>query len=144
AQGTIAVKGGAGTITVNNSTGLQLVTNTINTGVSAPSVIQIVDQLQQQTTWYVYNPSASGGQQVSTYRTNSVNASAYNPAMLTGLSGTAGIQYAVKPNMYYQWVDTATLDRPTTSTQFDYGWHYTPNASGDNWTRTVSLVENVM
>ncbi|PSO18231.1 leukotoxin LktA family filamentous adhesin [Bradyrhizobium sp. MOS003] len=144
AQGTIAVKGGAGTINVNNSTGLQLVTNTINTGVSAPSVIQIVDQLQQQTTWYVYNPSASGGQQVSTYRTASVNASAYNPAMLTGLSGTAGIQYAVKPNMYYQWVDTATLDRPTTSTQFDYGWHYTPNASGDNWTRTVSLVENVM
>ncbi|WP_441235065.1 leukotoxin LktA family filamentous adhesin [Bradyrhizobium sp. 930_D9_N1_4] len=144
AQGTIAVKGGAGTITVNNSTGLGLVTNTINTGVSAPSVIQIVDQLQQQTTWYVYNPSASGGQQVSTYRTNSVNASAYNPAMLTGLSGTAGIQYAVKPNMYYQWVDTATLDRPTTSTQFDYGWHYTPNSSGDNWTRTVSLVENVM
>lgn len=144
AQGTIAVKGGAGTINVNNTTGLQLVTNTINTGVSAPSVIQIVDQLQQQTTWYVYNPSASGGQQVSTYRTNGVNASEYAGSMLTGLSGTAGIQYAVKPNMYYQWVDTATLDRPTTSTQFDYGWHYTPNASGDNWTRTVSLVENVM
>ncbi|QDP25202.1 leukotoxin LktA family filamentous adhesin [Bradyrhizobium cosmicum] len=143
-QGTIAVKGGAGTINVNNTTGLQLVTNTINTGVSAPSVIQIVDQLQQQTTWYVYNPSASGGQQVSTYRTNGVNASQYTGSMLTGLSGTAGIQYAVKPNMYYQWVDTATLDRPTTSTQFDYGWHYTPNASGDNWTRTVSLVENVM
>ncbi|AWM00458.1 leukotoxin LktA family filamentous adhesin [Bradyrhizobium amphicarpaeae] len=144
AQGTIAVKGGAGSITVNNTTGLQLVTNTINTGVSAPSVIQIVDQLQQQTTWYVYNPSASGGQQVSTYRTNGVNASQFTDSMLAGLSGTAGIQYAVKPNMYYQWVDTATLDRPTTSTQFDYGWHYTPNASGDNWTRTVSLVENVM
>ncbi|MDD1526699.1 leukotoxin LktA family filamentous adhesin [Bradyrhizobium sp. WBOS7] len=144
-QGTIAVKGGAGSITVNNTTGLQLVTNTINTGVSAPSVIQIVDQLQQQTTWYVYNPSAAGAQQVSTYRTAGVNASAYTGAMLTGMSGTAGIQYAVKPNMYYQWVDTATLDRPTTSTQFDYGWHYTPNAAtGENWTRTVSLVENVM
>jgi hypothetical protein len=143
-QGTIAVKGGAGTITVNNSTGLQLVTNTINTGVSAPSVIQIVDQLQQQTTWYVYNPSASGAQQVSTYRTAGVNASAFTAAMLTGTSGTAGIQYTVKPNMYYQWVDTATLDRPTTSTQFDYGWHYTPNSVGENWTRTVSLVENVM
>nr|WP_249153855.1 leukotoxin LktA family filamentous adhesin [Bradyrhizobium diazoefficiens] len=144
-QGTIAVKGGAGTITVNNSTGLQLVTNTINTGVSAPSVIQIVDQLQQQTTWYVYNPSASGGQQVSTYRTAGVNASAYTGAMLIGMSGTAGIQYAVKPNMYYQWVDTATLDRPATSTQFDYGWHYTPNAAtGENWTRSISLVENVM
>jgi hypothetical protein len=143
-QGTIAVKGGAGTITVNNSTGLQLVTNTINTGVSAPSVIQIVDQLKQQTTWYVYNPSAAGGQQVSTYQTSGVNASAYSSSMLAGLSGTAGIQYAPQANMYYQWVDTATLDRSTTSTQFDYGWHYTPNSVGDNWTRTVSLVSNVM
>ncbi|MBR0906203.1 leukotoxin LktA family filamentous adhesin [Bradyrhizobium liaoningense] len=144
-QGTIAVKGGAGSITVNNTTGLQLVTNTINTGVSAPSVIQIVDQLQQQTTWYVYNPSAAGAQQVSTYRTAGVNASAYTASMLTGMSGTANIQYAVKPNMYYQWVDTATLDRAATSTQFDYGWHYTPNAAtGENWTRTISLVENVM
>ena len=143
-QGTIAVKGGAGSITVNNTTGLQMVTNTINTGVSAPSVIQIVDQLQNQTTWYVYNPSAAGAQQVSTYRTTGVNASAFTDAMLTGMSGTAGIQYNVKQNMYYQWVDTATLDRPTTSTQFDYGWHYTPNSAGQNWTRTVSLVENVM
>ncbi len=89
-QGTIAVKGGAGTITVNNTTGLQLVTNTINTGVSAPSVIQIVDQLQQQTTWYVYNPSASGGQQVSTYRTAGVNASAYTAGMLTGIERNRG------------------------------------------------------
>ncbi|MBR0971143.1 leukotoxin LktA family filamentous adhesin [Bradyrhizobium japonicum] len=144
-QGTIAVKGGAGSITVNNSTGLQLVTNTINTGVSAPSVIEIVDQLQQQTTWYVYNPSAAGSQQVSTYRTSGVNASQYTDSMLTGLSGTAGIQYAPKANMYYQWVDTATLDRPTDSTQFDYGWHYTPNSTtGQNWTRTISLVSNVM
>lgn len=143
-QGTIAVKGGAGSITVNNTTGLQLVTNTINTGVSAPSVIEIVDQLKQQTTWYVYNPSAAGGQQVSTYQTSGVNASHYTDTMLTGLSGTAGIQYATKANMFYQWVDTATLDRPTSSTQFDYGWHYTPNsATGQNWTRTISLVSDV-
>lgn len=143
-QGTIAVKGGAGSITVNNTTGLQLVTNTINTGVSAPSVIEIVDQLKQQTTWYVYNPSAAGGQQVSTYQTSGVNASHYTDTMLTSLSGTAGIQYATKANMFYQWVDTATLDRPTSSTQFDYGWHYTPNsATGQNWTRTISLVSDV-
>ncbi|MGY4507986.1 leukotoxin LktA family filamentous adhesin [Bradyrhizobium sp. USDA 3650] len=143
-QGTIAVKGGAGSITVNNTTGLQLVTNTINTGVSAPSVIEIVDQLKQQTTWYVYNPSAAGGQQVSTYQTSGVNASQYTDTMLTSLSGTAGIQYATKANMFYQWVDTATLDRPTSSTQFDYGWHYTPNsATGQNWTRTISLVSDV-
>ena len=49
-----------------------------------------------------------------------------------------------RPTCYYQWVDTATLDRPPTSTQFDYGWTYTPNAAtGQNWTRTVSLVSNV-
>ncbi|MCK1369014.1 leukotoxin LktA family filamentous adhesin [Bradyrhizobium sp. 62] len=143
-QGTIAVKGGAGSIAVNNTTGLQLVTNTINTGVSAPSVIEIVDQLKQQTTWYVYNPSAAGGQQVSTYQTSGVNASHYTDTMLTSLSGTAGIQYATKANMFYQWVDMATLDRPTSSTQFDYGWHYTPNsATGQNWTRTISLVSDV-
>ena len=104
-------------------------------------MIEIVDQLKQQTTWYVYNPSAAGGQQVSTYQTSGVNASQYTDTMLTSLSGTAGIQYATKANMFYQWVDTATLDRPTSSTQFDYGWHYTPNsATGQNWTRTISLV----
>ncbi len=143
-QGNIIVNGGAGTITVNNTTGLQLVTNTINTGVSAASVIQIVDQLKQQTTWYVYNPAAPGGQQVSTYRTDSVTASQYNASMLAGVSGTAGLQYTPQANMYYQWVDTATLDRPGDSTQFDYGWHYTPNSTtGAIWTRTTSLVSNV-
>ena len=30
------INGGAGTVTVNNNTGLQLVTNTINTGVTTP------------------------------------------------------------------------------------------------------------
>ncbi|MET4326721.1 hypothetical protein ABIB80_002547 [Bradyrhizobium sp. i1.15.2] len=144
-QGNIIVNGGAGTITVNNTTGLQLVTNTINTGVSAASVIEIVDQLKAQTTWYVYNPAAPGGQQVSTYRTNSVNASQYDGSMLAATSGTAGLQYAPQANMYYQWVDTARLDRSTTSTQFDYGWQYTsrdPN-SGSSFVRTTSLVSDV-
>jgi hypothetical protein len=144
-QGNIIVNGGAGTITVNNTTGLQLVTNTINTGVSAASVIEIVDQLKAQTTWYVYNPAAPGGQQVSMYRTNSVNASQYDGSMLAGTSGTAGLRYAPQANMYYQWVDTATLDRSTTSTQFDYGWRYTsrdPN-SGSSFVRTTSLVSDV-
>ncbi|KJC41165.1 leukotoxin LktA family filamentous adhesin [Bradyrhizobium sp. LTSP857] len=143
-QGNIIVNGGAGTITVNNTTGVQLVTNTINTGVSAASVIEIVDQLKQQTTWYVYNPAAPGGQQVSTYQTNSVNASQYTSSMLAGTSGTSGLQYTPQANLYYQWVDTATLDRSTSATQFDYGWTYTPNSTtGAIWTRTTSLVSNV-
>ncbi|WP_354268854.1 beta strand repeat-containing protein [Bradyrhizobium japonicum] len=61
--------------------------------------------------------------------------------MLTARTGTAGVQYATQENMLYQWVDTATLDRLPTSTQFDYGWSFTPNqVTGENWTRSTSLV----
>ncbi|WP_426609924.1 leukotoxin LktA family filamentous adhesin [Bradyrhizobium sp. McL0616] len=141
-QGKLVINGGSGTVTVNNNTGLQLVTNTINTGVTTPSVIEIVDQLKAKTTWYVFDPTAASSQQVSKYEINSVNANQFDATMLAGTTGTAGVQYAPQANMYYQWVDTATLDRPVTSTQFDYGWTYTPNA-GQNWTRTVSLVSNV-
>ncbi|MBR1266082.1 leukotoxin LktA family filamentous adhesin [Bradyrhizobium sp. AUGA SZCCT0222] len=146
-QGNIVVNGGAGTITVNNTTGTTLVTNTINTGVSAASVIQIVDQLKQQTTWYVYNAAAPGGQQVSTYRTAGVNASGYNSGMLVGLSGTSGVVYQPLANQYYQWVDTATLTRPVTSTAADYGWTFSgvsANSPTYPYTQTTSLVSNVM
>ncbi|MBR1196473.1 leukotoxin LktA family filamentous adhesin [Bradyrhizobium sp. AUGA SZCCT0158] len=145
-QGNIIVNGGAGTITVNNTTGTTLVTNTINTGVSAASVIQIVDQLKQQTTWYVYNAAAPGGQQVSTYRTAGVNASGYNSGMLVGLSGTSGVVYQPQANQYYQWVDTATLTRPVTSTAADYGWTFSgvsANSPTYPYTQTTSLVSNV-
>ena len=47
-QGKLVINGGSGTVTVNNTTGLQLVTNTINTGVTTPSVIEIVDQLKAE------------------------------------------------------------------------------------------------
>lgn len=140
-QGNIEIKGGAGTVTVNNTSGLALVTNTINTGATAQSVVEIVDQLQGKTTWYVYDPKAASNQQVTKYQTNSVTAAAIDPSMLTARTGTAGIQYATQANMLYQWVDTATLDRLSTSTQFDYGWHFTPNqVTGANWTTTTSLV----
>ena len=143
-QGNIEIKGGAGTITVNNTSGLALVTNTINTGATAQSVVEIVDQLQGKTTWYVYDPKAASNQQVTKYETNSVTAAAVDPSMITSRTGTAGIQYATQANTLYQWVDTATLDRPTNSTQFDYGWHFTPNqATGANWTTTTSLVSGV-
>ncbi|MGL9622638.1 leukotoxin LktA family filamentous adhesin, partial [Bradyrhizobium sp. U531] len=140
-QGNIEIKGGAGTITVNNTSGLALVTNTINTGATAQSVVEIVDQLKGKTTWYVYDPKAASNQQVTKYETNSVTAAAVDPSMITSRTGTAGIQYATQANMLYQWVDTATLDRSTSSTQFDYGWAFTPNqTTGENWTRTTSLI----
>ncbi|MCP3442992.1 leukotoxin LktA family filamentous adhesin [Bradyrhizobium sp. CCGUVB14] len=138
-QGNIEIKGGAGTVTVNNTSGLQLVTNTINTSATAQSVVEIVDQLKGKTTWWVYDPKAASNQQVSRYETNSVTAAAIDPSMLAARTGTAGIQYATQENMLYQWVDTATLDRPTTSTQFDYGWSFTQTA-GQDWTRSISLV----
>ncbi|MBR0816923.1 leukotoxin LktA family filamentous adhesin [Bradyrhizobium liaoningense] len=140
-QGNIEIKGGAGTVTVNNTSGLQLVTNTINTSVTAQSVVEIVDQLKGKTTWWVYDPKAASSQQVSRYETNSVTAAAIDPSMLTARTGTAGVQYATQENMLYQWVDTATLDRLPTSTQFDYGWSFTPNqVTGENWTRSTNLV----
>ncbi|WP_298241882.1 leukotoxin LktA family filamentous adhesin [uncultured Bradyrhizobium sp.] len=140
-QGNIEIKGGAGTVTVNNTSGLALVTNAINTTATAQSVVEIVDQLQGKTTWYVYDPKAASNQQVTKYETNSVTAAAVDPSMITARTGTAGIQYATQANMLYQWVDTATVDRPTNSTQFDYGWHFTPNqTTGENWTRSISLV----
>ena len=145
-QGNIVVNGGAGTITVNNTTGTTLLTNTINTGVSAASVIQIVDQLKQQTTWYVYNAGAPGGQQVSTYRTAGVNASGYNAGMLVGLSGTSGVTYSPLANQYYQWVDTATLTRPITNNATDYGWTFSgvsANAANYPYNQTTALVSNV-
>ncbi|WP_441254224.1 leukotoxin LktA family filamentous adhesin [Bradyrhizobium sp. 613_E4_N2_2] len=140
-QGNIEIKGGAGTVTVNNTSGLQLVTNTINTSVTAQSVVEIVDQLKGKTTWWVYDPKAASSQQVSRYETNSVTAAAIDPSMLTARTGTAGVQYRTQENMLYQWVDTATLDRLPTSTQFDYGWSFTPNqVTGENWTRSTNLV----
>ncbi|WBL81227.1 leukotoxin LktA family filamentous adhesin [Bradyrhizobium xenonodulans] len=140
-QGNIEIKGGAGAVTVNNTSGLALVTNTINTGATAQSVVEIVDQLKGKTTWWVYDPKAASNQQVSRYEVNSVTAAAPDASMLAARTGTAGIQYATKENMLYQWVDTATLDRLPTSTQFDYGWSFTPNqVTGENWTRSTSLV----
>ena len=145
-QGNIVVNGGAGTITVNNTTGYQLVTNTINTGVSAASVVEIVDQLKQQTTWYVYNAAAPGGQQVSTYQANGVNASGYQSATLLGTSGPSGVTYSPEANQYYQWVDTATLTRPVTNDPSAYGWTFSgvsANSATYPYTETTSLVSNV-
>lgn len=149
AQGEIVVNGGAGTVNVNNTTGVTMVTNTINTGVTAASVVQIVDQLKNQTTWYVYNAGGAAGQQVTTYQAAGVNTSSYQNAgvQILGQSGPTGLVYRPAENMYYQWVDTATLTRPQTSQSNDYGWTFAganANSSTYPWTRSQpTLVANV-
>ena len=95
-QGQINVNGGAGTVTINNTTGVDLVTNTINTGVTAASVVEIVDQLKQKTTWFVYNAGASAGNQVTTYEANGVNNSGYQNAAVTGHSGPTGLELMLR------------------------------------------------
>ena len=145
-QGQINVNGGAGTVTINNTTGVDLVTNTINTGVTAASVVEIVDQLKQKTTWFVYNAGASAGNQVTTYEANGVNSSGYQNAAVTGHSGPTGLSYAPVANQYYQWVDTTTLTRPVTNDSNAYGWVFSgvsANSPTYPYSRTTSLVSNV-
>jgi len=148
AQGEIVVNGGAGTVNVVNTTGTTLVTNTINTGVTAASVVQIVDRLKNETTWYVYNAGAAAGQQVTTYWAAGTSTTSYQSQGVQnqGQSGPTGLIYRPKENMYYQWVDTATLTRPQTSQSNDYGWTFVgANANSEvyPWVRSApTLVEN--
>ncbi|WP_082540812.1 leukotoxin LktA family filamentous adhesin [Pseudolabrys sp. Root1462] len=147
-QGNIIVNGGAGTVNVVNTSGFDLVTNTINTGVTAASVVQIVDHLKNQTTWYVYNAGASAGQQVTTYQANNITTSAYTSSnvSIVGQSGPSGLEYDPAANMYYQWVDTATLTRPSNTQSNQYNWTFAnTGATGLNgWTRSAgTLVANV-
>ncbi|MBS0536807.1 MAG: leukotoxin LktA family filamentous adhesin [Proteobacteria bacterium] len=147
-QGNIIVNGGAGTVNVVNTSGFDLVTNTINTGVTAASVVQIVDHLQNQTRWYVYNAGAAAGQQVTTYQANNITTNTYTAAgvNIIGQSGPTGLEYDPAPNMYYQWVDTATLTRPGNTQSNQYNWTFTNTGlTGLNgWTRSAgSLVSNV-
>jgi hypothetical protein len=147
-MGNITVHGGAGTVTVNNTTGVDLVTNVINTGVSAASVVEFVDQSKQQTTWYVYNAGAPAGQQVSIYQEAGVNNGGY--ASLTPVQVTANANLEYTPaDQLYQWVDSATLTRPdatqNASGQYDlthFDWNFIAPANGGltDYTRSTGTV----
>ena len=133
-QGSITVNGGAGTMTVDNTTGIDLVTNTINTGVSAPSVVEIVDQQKQQTTWYVYNAGNSAATQVTEYQGSGVTFSSYTSAGVSQVTQEpdSNISYAPQSNLLYEWVYTADLTRTVAGNNnadpTEYGWTFdTPN-----------------
>ncbi len=105
-------------------------------------MVEIVDQLKNQTTWFVYNAGAAGGQQVARYEQNGVNASGYQSATLVSLGGTSGVTYAPMANQLYQWVDTTTLTRSSTADVNAYGWTFSgvsANSPTYPYTRTTSL-----
>src|SRR6185437_5278696 len=109
-MGNITVHGGAGTVTVNNTTGVDLATNVINTGTSAASVVEFVDQAKNQTTWYVYNAGAPANSQVSIYQEAGVNNGGYASLTASQVTANSNLQYT-PANQLYQWVDSATLSR---------------------------------
>ncbi|MBN8976663.1 MAG: leukotoxin LktA family filamentous adhesin [Rhizobiales bacterium] len=121
-MGNIIVHGGAGTVTVNNTTGTALVTNIINTGISAASVVEFVDHARDLTTWYVYNAGAPAGQQVAKYEASGVNVGSYIGLTPT-YSANSGLTYRTADQLY-QWVDTASLSRASTSDMSVFGWHF--------------------
>ncbi|MDB5636031.1 MAG: leukotoxin LktA family filamentous adhesin [Bradyrhizobium sp.] len=123
-MGNITVHGGAGTVTVNNSTGVALVTNVINTGVSAASVIEFVDQAKNQTTWYVYNAGAPANQQVSVYQQAGVNSSGYTSLSPVNVMANANLHYQPADQLY-RWIDSASLSRPDTADSAVFGWTFT-------------------
>lgn len=121
-MGNIIVHGGAGTVTVNNTTGTALVTNIINTGISAASVVEFVDHAKDLTTWYVYNAGAPAGQQVAKYEASGVNIGSY-VGLTPTYSANSGLTYRTADQLY-QWVDTASLSRASTSDMSVFGWHF--------------------
>src|SRR6185437_2158764 len=122
-MGNITVHGGAGTVTVDNSTGVDLVTNVINTGVSAASVVEFVDQSKNQTTWYVYNAGAPANQQVSIYQQAGVNNGGYATLTPSTTTANSNLQYTPADQLY-QWVDSATLTRPDSTDVSVFGWSF--------------------
>ena len=142
-MGNITVHGGAGTVTVNNTTGVDLVTNVINTGVSAASVIEFVDQSKNQTTWYVYNAGAPSNQQVSVYQQAGVNNGGYSGLSPTSVTANANLQY-LPADQLYQWTDSTHLTRADSTDVSVFGWNFVAPANGGltDYSRTQGTVIN--
>ncbi|MGA7964778.1 MAG: leukotoxin LktA family filamentous adhesin, partial [Gammaproteobacteria bacterium] len=140
-MGNITVHGGAGTVTVNNTTSVPLVTNIINTGVSAASVVELVDHAKKETTWYVYDAGAAANRQVSVYQQAGVNNSGgYASLSPVAVTANAGLSYQ-PADMLYQWTDTAHLTRSGTPAG---SWSFDTSGNGYGsiapWTRSSPTV----
>ncbi|WP_179145253.1 leukotoxin LktA family filamentous adhesin [Rhizobium sp. RU36D] len=143
-QGLIRVNGGYATVNVVNTTGTSLVTNTINTGTSTSSVVEIVDQYKWANgapirTWYVYDVSQANA--LSVYeQTNGSNNTDYRNARLVTASNGQTASYNPHENLLYQWVETATAVRQATpNSHVQLGeWQWESNLA-DPYTTTRSV-----
>ncbi|WP_117193775.1 leukotoxin LktA family filamentous adhesin, partial [Rhizobium terrae] len=115
-QGLIRVNGGYATVNIVNTTGTGLVTNTINTGVSTTSTVEIVDQFKRANgapirTWYVYDVSNPTTPLTVYQQTNGSNNTDYRSANNRWTVNGTTTTYDPQQNLLYQWVESATAVR---------------------------------
>jgi hypothetical protein len=141
--GRIKVNGGFGNVTLNNQSGLELVTNRINTGTAAGanasvSKITIVDRLKaahENTTVFVYTP----GSGISKY----ITSNGAQP-ILSGANATVPAQfiagaitsYDVKDGMRYEWTQQlfVTKDGLVVNNPNAQGvWRYNSGSANNPW-----------
>ncbi len=114
-QGLIRVNGGYATVDIRNNTNTALVVNTINTGESSVSTVEIVDHYRGNQngplrSWYVFdvsNPNAP----VSLYQQYGNNTDYRSAALQWQSSALSGHSYVPAANLVYQWVETASMTR---------------------------------
>ncbi|MBX3530644.1 MAG: leukotoxin LktA family filamentous adhesin [Rhizobiaceae bacterium] len=114
-QGLIRVNGGYGTVDIRNHTNTELLVNTINTGESSVSTVEIVDHYRGNQngplrSWYVYdasNPNAP----VSFYQQYGNNTNYANAPLQWQSASLSGHSYTPGDNLVYQWVETAQMTR---------------------------------
>ena len=142
-QGLIRVNGGYATANIRNTTGTTLVVNTINTGVSTSSIVEIVDQFKlvngsPTRVWYVYDVAQANA--VSVYQQNGGTNTDYRHATLVGSSNNQNQVYRPADNLLYRWVETATAVRGMVSSpQVISNWQWESNAA-DPYTTTRSVI----
>ncbi len=143
-QGLIRVNGGYATANITNTTGVELVVNTINTGVSTSSIVEIVDQFKYfngapMRTWYVYDVSQANA--INVYeQTNGSSNTDYRNATLVWSSNNQTQVYRPQENLLYRWVETATAVRAmATNPRVISNWQWESTAA-DPYTTTRSVI----
>jgi hypothetical protein len=141
--GKIKVNGGFGNVTLNNQSGLELVTNRINTGTAAGanasvSKITIIDRLKpasENTTVYAYTP----GSGIAVYKTsNGAQPILSGQGATTPFAFIAGAEtnYDTKDGMRYEWTQQlfVTKDGLVVNNPNAQGvWRYNSGSANNPW-----------
>ncbi|MBX9907588.1 MAG: leukotoxin LktA family filamentous adhesin [Beijerinckiaceae bacterium] len=141
--GRIKVNGGFGNVTLNNQSGLELVTNRINTGTAAGanasvSKITIVDRLKaasENTTVFVYTPGSGIAKYITSNGAQPIlsGANASTPAQFIAGATTS---YDVKDGMRYEWTQQlfVTKDGLVVNNPNAQGvWRYNSGSANNPW-----------